>query len=58
MDLTDVCRIFDPKRLYFLLSTPIDPSPKNDYILSRKAILKRHKKIGIMPCILSKNAID
>jgi hypothetical protein len=54
MDLTDIYRIFHPNRKeYAFFSAPYRSCSKINHIVGHKASLNRHKKIEIMPCILS-----
>jgi hypothetical protein len=53
MDLTDIYRIFYPKKRYTFFSAPHGIFSKTDHIIGYKTGLNRYKKIEITPCILS-----
>jgi hypothetical protein len=54
MDLTDIYRIFDPKRKeYTYFSAPHSTFSKINHTSGHKTTLNRYKKIEIIPCILS-----
>jgi exonuclease III len=54
MDLTDIYRIFHPKRKeYTFFSAPHSTFSKIDHIIGQKITLNRYKKIDIIPYILS-----
>jgi hypothetical protein len=54
MELTDVCRVFHPTSAqYRIFSAAHENFSLIDYILGHKASLSKHKKIEIIPCILS-----
>jgi exonuclease III len=54
MDLADVYRIFHPTSAqYTFFSAAHGTFSKIDHILGHKASLSKHKKIEIIPCILS-----
>jgi hypothetical protein len=54
MGLTDVYRIFHPTSAqYTFFSAAHGTFSKIDHILQHKASLSKHKKIEIIPCILS-----
>jgi exonuclease III len=54
MDLTDIYRIFHPKRKeYAFFSAPHGILSKIDHSIGHRTVLNRFKKIEITPCILS-----
>jgi hypothetical protein len=54
MDLTDIYRTFHPKtKKYTFFSAPHGTYFKTDHISNHKIGLNTHKKIKIIPCILS-----
>jgi anionic cell wall polymer biosynthesis LytR-Cps2A-Psr (LCP) family protein len=54
MDFTDIYGTFYPKtKEYTFFSAPHDTFTKTDHIIGYKTGLNRHKKIEIIPCILS-----
>jgi exonuclease III len=54
MNLTDMYRVFHPKAGdHTFFSAAHGTISKIDHILSHKANLKKYKKIGIIPCILT-----
>jgi hypothetical protein len=54
MDLVDVYRTFHPNSAqYTFFSAALGTFSKIDHILGHKASLSKHKKIEIIPCILS-----
>jgi hypothetical protein len=54
MYLTDIYRTFYPKtKRYTVFSEPYGTFSKTDHIISHKTGLNRHRKIEIIPCILS-----
>jgi hypothetical protein len=54
VDLTDIHRTFYPKtKGYAFFSAPHGTFSKTDHIIGHKTGLKRHKKIEIIPCLLS-----
>ena len=56
MELKDVYRTFHPKsKEYTSFSAPCATFSKTDHIIGHKSGLKRYKKIGIIPCLLSDN---
>ena len=53
MDLIDIYRILHPNiKEYTSFSAPDGTFSKIDHIFGHKANLNKHKKIGIIPCIL------
>jgi exonuclease III len=54
MDLTDIYRIFYPKRKgYTFFSAPHGTLSKTDHVISHKTGLKQYKNAENIPCILS-----
>jgi hypothetical protein len=53
MDLTDIYRIFYPKRKGYNFSAPHGTFSKIDHIIGHKTGLNKYKNIEIIPCILS-----